>query len=78
MSRHKSGSIVTKNNKIYARLRFVDEVGKKRDIWRIVSSRVEAKKKLRELIKDSETKTTIESVCNKMKNRFYSANGVHN
>jgi len=59
MSRHKSGSIVTKNNKIYARLRFVDEVGKKRDIWRIVSSRVEAKKKLRELIKDSETKTTI-------------------
>jgi integrase len=60
MSRQKSGSIVTKNNKLYARLRFVDEFGKKRDLWRVVSSKAEAKRKLRELIKDSETKDSNE------------------
>jgi hypothetical protein len=60
MSRQKSGSILTKNNKIYAIPRFVDEFGKKRDLWRIVSSKAETKKKLRQLIKDSETKTAGE------------------
>ncbi len=81
MSRQKSGSIITKNNKTYARLRFVDEFGKKRDIWRVVSSKAEARKKLRELIKDSETKTANELDAVRMTfiqlASFYETNFLH-
>jgi len=36
------GSIVTKNGKIYARLRFTDNFGKKRDVWRTATDKKDA------------------------------------
>ena len=58
MSRQKTGSIVSKNGKSYARIRFVDEADKKRDLWKSVSNKAEGKRKIKELIKDAESKTS--------------------
>lgn len=66
MPRQKSGSIVTKNGKLYARIRFVDETGKKRDLWKSVSSKAEAKKKIKELIKENETKSANQLDASRM------------
>ena len=53
MSRQKTGSIVTKNGKLYARVQFIDDEGKKRDLWRTAKTKKEAKEKIKELIEDS-------------------------
>lgn len=81
MARQKTGSIVTKNGKIYARIRFVDETGKKRDLWRSVSSKAEAKKKIKELIKENENKSAKELDAFRMTFNqladYYEANYLH-
>lgn len=60
MSRPKKGSIAVKNGKLYARVQFIDESGKKRDLWRTASNKKDAKEKIKDLIKNSETKTPKE------------------
>lgn len=54
------GSIVTKNGKIFARIRFTDDFGKKRDLWRTATDKKDAQAKLKELIELSETRTAKE------------------
>lgn len=66
MARHKSGSVVTKNGKIYARIRFTDETGHKRDLWKVAPNKVEAKKKIKDLLKVSETKKAKELDASRM------------
>ena len=66
MARPKTGSIITKNGKLYARICFVDETGKKRDLWKSVSSKAEAKKKIKELIKENENKSSKELDASRM------------
>lgn len=66
MARQKTGSTVSKNGKLYARIQFIDETGKKRDLWRKVSTKAEAKEKIKELINDSETKTAKELDASRM------------
>jgi hypothetical protein len=46
MARQKTGLTVTKNGKLYARVQFVDESGRKRDLWRTASSKKDAKEKM--------------------------------
>lgn len=81
MARQKTGSIVTKNGKLYARVQFIDETGKKRDLWRKVSTKAEAKEKIKELINDSETKTAKELDASRMTFNhladFYSKTYLH-
>jgi integrase len=66
MSRKRNGSIVIKNGKIYARIQFIDEANKKRDIWRKASSKADAKEIIKSLIAESETKTTEELDATRM------------
>lgn len=54
MGRERKGSILERNGKIYARIRFKDENGKSRDLWKVAESKSDAKKKLKQLIRDSE------------------------
>jgi integrase len=81
MARQKTGSIVSKNGKLYARVQFIDETGKKRDLWRKVSTKAEAKEKIKELINDSETKTAKELDASRMTFNhladFYSETYLH-
>jgi hypothetical protein len=60
MARLKTGSVVTKNGRLYARVQFTDESGKKRDFWRTAKNKKDAKEKIKELLENSETKTAKE------------------
>jgi integrase len=60
MSRERKGSILERDGKIYARVQFTDENGKRRDLWRRAENRAEARKKIKELVKGSECKTAKE------------------
>jgi integrase len=55
MGRERKGTIIQKNGKIYARVRFKDETGKQRDFWRVAESKSIARHIIKELIKQSET-----------------------
>ncbi len=81
MARQKIGSIVTKNGKLYARIQFIDESGKKRDLWRTASNKKDAKEKIRELIEDSESKKAKELDASRMTFNlladFYEENYLH-
>ena len=66
MARQKTGSIVTKNGKLYARVQFIDESGKKRDLWRTATNKKDAQEKIKQLIEDSESKTAKELDAAKM------------
>jgi hypothetical protein len=81
MSRKRKGSIVTKNGKLYARVQFVDEFNKKRDLWRTATSKKDAKAKIKALIEESETKTAKELDAAKMTFNhladWYSENYLH-
>lgn len=54
MGRERKGTILEKNGKFYARIRFKDENGKQRDLWRVTESKSDARKKLKELLKETE------------------------
>lgn len=60
MGRERKGTILEKKGKFYARVRFKDENGKQRDLWKVATSKSEARKKLKELIQKSETLSAIE------------------
>lgn len=66
MSRQRKGSTVTKNGKLYARIQFVDDSNKKRDLWRLASNKKDAKSKIKELLETTETKTAQELDASKM------------
>jgi integrase len=55
MARGRTGTITEKAGKLYARVQFVDETGKKRDIWRKADSRTHARQIIRQLILEAES-----------------------
>jgi integrase len=54
MARARTGQIVERDGKIYARVRFKDDTGKKRDLWRKADNRTHARQILRELLNETE------------------------
>lgn len=58
MSRERKGSIVTRDGKLYARVQFQDEQGKKRDLWRKADNRKHAQEIIRKLLTEIETSGT--------------------
>ncbi len=58
MSRERRGSIVERDKKLYARVQFADENGRKRDLWRKADSRTHAREIIRELLHDVESNGT--------------------
>jgi len=60
MARERTGTVLKRNGKIYARVRFKDDAGKLRDLWRIADSKADANKKLKELLKEIDGKTAKE------------------
>lgn len=81
MGRERTGSIVEKKGKIYARVRFRDENGKLRDLMKVADSKADAKVKLKELLKQSETLSAKQLDAVKMTLRelaeFYRKNYLH-
>ena len=59
-NKRKQGSIVTKNGKIYARIRFTDDFGKKRDVWRTATDKKHAQSLIKALIEETENKSSQE------------------
>lgn len=60
MARQRKGSIIKRDGKIYARVQFVDDLGKKRDLCRKANSEKEARKNVRDLLKEIENKSSKE------------------
>ncbi|MGA9998392.1 MAG: tyrosine-type recombinase/integrase [Pyrinomonadaceae bacterium] len=58
MARERKGSIVTRDGKLYARVQFQDEQGKKRDLWRKADNRTHAREIIRQLLTEIEATTT--------------------
>lgn len=58
MARERKGSIVTRDGKLYARIRFKDESGKPRDIWRKADNRTHARELIRQLLTEIESTGT--------------------
>lgn len=59
MARERKGSIVTKRGFIYARVRFKDETGKKREIWRKAENRTHARKLCSQLLREVEEGSVV-------------------
>src|ERR1700759_3178255 len=55
MARERKGSIVERDNKVYARIQFVDAGGRKRDIWRRAENKTAARVKIRRMLRELET-----------------------
>ena len=54
MARERKGSIVKREGKIYGRVQFIDENGKKRDLWRKANNQKHAKEIIKNLLKETE------------------------
>ena len=54
MSRERKGSIIERDKKLYARVQFTDENGRKRDLWRKAESRTHAKEIIKRLLREVE------------------------
>ena len=57
MARERKGSVVERGGKLYARVQFTDENGKRHDLWRKVENRREARQVTRQLLKQVENST---------------------
>jgi ribosomal protein S12 methylthiotransferase accessory factor YcaO len=57
VARERTGQIVERDGKLYARVRFKDDSGKQRDLWRKADNRTHAKQLRRELLKAIENMT---------------------
>jgi hypothetical protein len=55
MGRERKGAIAKKNGKLYARIQFVDEVGRKRDIWKRAATPKEAREIIKSILRDVES-----------------------
>lgn len=58
MARERKGSIVERDKKIYARIQFIDEAGKKRDLWRKADTRTHAREIIKGLLTEIESTGT--------------------
>ncbi len=54
MSRERKGSVVERDKKLYARVQFTDENGRKRDLWRKAENRTHAKEITKRLLREVE------------------------
>lgn len=54
MSRERKGSIIERDKKLYARVQFTDENGRKRDLWRKADNRTQAKEIIKRLLREVE------------------------
>ncbi|MDQ2975814.1 MAG: tyrosine-type recombinase/integrase [Acidobacteriota bacterium] len=63
MGRQRRGSVVERKGKIYARVQFSDEQGRRRDIWRRADNRKEARSIAKQLLRevDDHGETTLDS-----------------
>jgi integrase len=59
MARERKGTITKRDGKLYARVQFKDETGKRRDIWRKAESRTHARQLIREILKEVEKSTAV-------------------
>jgi integrase len=59
MARERKGTITKRGGKLYARVQFTDETGKRRDIWRRAENRTHARQLIRELLKEIENSTAV-------------------
>lgn len=59
MARERTGTIVNRDGKLYARVQFKDETGKRRDLWRRAEGRGHARQLIRELLKEIENSTAV-------------------
>ena len=57
MARERKGTITNRDGKLYARVQFTDETGKRRDLWRRAESRTHARQLIRQLLKEIESST---------------------
>src|SRR5947209_1702 len=57
MPRERKGSIVKRKGKLYARVRFTDENGRQRDLWRAAEDQKHARHLIRQLLKEIENST---------------------
>jgi integrase len=58
MGRERKGAIAKKNGKLYARIQFVDDYGRKRDIWKRAETPKEAREIIRNILRDIEENGT--------------------
>lgn len=65
MGRQRTGSIIEKSGKLYGRIQFVDEQGKRRDIWRRAQTRKDARGIVKQLLRevDDHGEETIDKHC---------------
>ncbi len=54
MARERNGSIIVRDKKLYARVQFTDENGRKRDLWRKAGSRTQARELIKKLLRELE------------------------
>jgi integrase len=54
MARERKGTLTKRDGKLYARVQFTDETGKRRDIWRKADNRTHARQLIRELLNEIE------------------------
>lgn len=59
MARERKGTITKRDGKLYARVQFKDETGKRRDLWRRAESRTHARQLIRELLREIENSTAV-------------------
>jgi hypothetical protein len=59
MARERKGTITKRDGKLYARVQFKDETGKRRDLWRRAESRTHARQLIRELLKEVENSSAV-------------------
>lgn len=57
MARERKGTIAKRNGRLYARVQFSDETGRRRELWRRAESRSHARQLIRELLREVETST---------------------
>ena len=63
MGRQRRGSVIERKGKMYARVQFTDEQGRKRDVWRRAENRKEARGIAKQLLRevDDHGETTLDS-----------------
>jgi integrase len=59
MARERKGTITNRDGKLYARVQFKDETGKRRDLWRRAESKAHARQLIRELLREIENSTAV-------------------
>jgi integrase len=59
MARERKGTITKRDGKLYARVQFKDETGKRRDLWRRAENGTHARQLIRELLREIENSTAV-------------------